>query len=80
LQQTAAQCKGMIEKFLAENGKFQHTLGSDLSEKIAERDWWRSNLHKVQWALFKRGAVEKSRAELVGQTLAINTLIVTIQL
>lgn len=75
LEQAASQCQDCIEAFLLKNTKFQATLGVQPTGFK-----WRTNLHKVQWAVCKQDAVEKFRAEIQGHVLTINTLLTTIQL
>jgi hypothetical protein len=77
LEQAASQCQDTIEGFLNENAKFNSTLGSQLT---SSRWSWRTNLHKVQWAICKGDAINKFRAQVTGHTLAINTLLATINL
>jgi hypothetical protein len=75
LEQAASQCQDCIEAFLQENTKFQATLGA-----YATASKWRTNLRKFQWAVCKRDAVDKFRAEITGHALTINVLVSTIQL
>ncbi|CZR68719.1 uncharacterized protein PAC_18618 [Phialocephala subalpina] len=77
LEQVASQCQQSIERFLEDNAKFKDTLGLAASKS----KWsWRTNLHKIQWALCKDEAIAGLRAEITGHTLTINTLLATIQL
>ena len=77
LEQIAVQCQESIEDFLRRNAKFNTTLGT----KTTFSKWsWRVNLHKIQWAMCQEDAVDKLRANIMGHTLTINTLLATIHL
>ncbi|CZR52510.1 uncharacterized protein PAC_02387 [Phialocephala subalpina] len=76
LEQVASQCQQAIELFLEKNAKFDTTLS--LTANVSKWNW-RTNLHKIQWALCREEAVTKLRAELTGHTLTINTLLATLQ-
>lgn len=77
LEQAALQCQESIEDFLRRNAKFKTSLGAHTTFS----KWsWRTNLHKIQWALCEEDAVNKLRAEITGHTLTINTLLTTIHL
>jgi hypothetical protein len=75
LEQAASQCQETIQGFLEGNAKFKSTLGD---QPTSSR--WRTNLHKIQWALCREDAVSKFRAEITGHTVTINTLLATIQM
>ncbi|KAF8856733.1 hypothetical protein BDZ45DRAFT_745206 [Acephala macrosclerotiorum] len=75
LEQVASQCQQAIELFLEKNAKFDATLSLTAS---ASKWNWRTNLHKIQWALCGEEAVRRLRAELTGHTLTINTLLATL--
>lgn len=77
LEQVASQCQSSIERFLEENAKFKDTLGLTAGKS----KWnWKTNMHKIQWAVCKDEAIAGLRAEITGYTLTINTLLATIQL
>jgi hypothetical protein len=77
LEAAALQCQQSIQDFLTRNAKFKTTLGLQTTNS----KWsWRSNLHKIQWALCKVDAIDKLRAEITGHTLTTNTLLTTLYL
>ncbi|RDL34593.1 uncharacterized protein BP5553_07721 [Venustampulla echinocandica] len=77
LEQAALQCRGSIEDFLRQNAKFEATLGAQTTSS----KWnWRANLHKIQWVMCREDSIDKLKAEIMGHTLAINTLLMTTHL
>lgn len=74
LEEAALQCQEIVETFLEQNVKFQSSLGE---EQTASR--LRSNLHKVQWAIWKTNEVDQLRTEILGHTSTINTLLIAKQ-
>lgn len=75
LQQIAEQCQLSIETFLNKNSKFKESLGLQPSASF-----WKSNLHKIQWALCKDAAIDKLRKEIAAHTTTLNLTLATIQL
>jgi hypothetical protein len=75
VEQAAFQCQETIDQFLKNTAKYRSALGWDSA--IPK---WRSNLRKMQWALNKSDDLQNFRATIAGHTLAINTLLSTIQL
>jgi hypothetical protein len=75
LEQAASQCQETIENFLKRNAKFKSTFGTQPTSSK-----WRTNFHKIQWALCREDDVDKFRAEIQGHVLTINTLLATMQL
>lgn len=76
LQRVATQCQTSIETFLQKNAKFNETLGLQPS---LPRSAWRSNLHKIQWALCKDTAIDELRTEIAAHTATLNVILATIQ-
>lgn len=75
LKQIAARCQLSIETFLSKNSKFNESLGLQPSTSV-----WKSNLHKIQWALCKDGAIDDLRAEIAAHTTTLNMALATSQL
>lgn len=76
LQRIAKQCEISIDTFLLKNAKFNHTLGTQPS---LTPPTWRTNLHKIQWALCRDTAVDNLRTEIAGHTATLNITLATIQ-
>lgn len=76
LQRVATQCQTSIETFLHKNAKFNGSLGIQPSTTSPT---WRTNLHKMQWALYKDTAVYDLRAEIAAHTATLNVTLATIQ-
>lgn len=76
LEQVAKQCQGSIERFLTKNAKFKSSLAVRPSSLTA----WRSNLHKIQWALCKESEIEGLRTEIAAHSTTLNLILSTIQL
>lgn len=76
LQRVATQCQTSIETFLLKNAKFNDSLGIQPS---ATPPTWRTNLHKIQWALCKDTAVDDLRTEIAAHTATLNVTLATIQ-
>jgi hypothetical protein len=77
LEQVASQCHESIETFLSRNAKFQATLGV---QALSTASRWRTNLHKIQWALCKDDEVNELRAEITGHTTTINMILNAMQM
>ena len=75
LDQVTQQCQLSIESFLKQNSKFSTSLGSQSSGAS-----WKTNLHKVQWALYEDGRIDKLRKEITDYVKNINLRLATIQL
>lgn len=75
LWHVAAQCESSIDTFLRKNSKFNESLGTQPS---ATRSVWRTNLHKMQWALCKDTAVDDLRTEIATHTATLNITLATI--
>lgn len=75
LQQIAAKGQLSIETFLNKKSKFNESLGLQPSASV-----WKSNLHKIQWALCKDGAIDELRQEIAAHTTALNLTLATNQL
>lgn len=76
LEQVAQQCQHSIEKFMTKNAKFKDSLGVRPSSLSS----WRSNLHKIQWALCRENEIEELRTEIAAHSTTINLILSTIQL
>lgn len=76
LEQVARECQKTIQNFLAKNAKFKDSLGARPSTMSA----WRSNLHKVQWALFKESEIDALRIEIAAHSTTLNIILSTVQL
>lgn len=76
LQRVATQCETGIERFISQNAKFSQSLGVQSSKTLPN---WRTNLHKIQWALFKDKAVDDLRTEIAAHTATLNLNLTTIQ-
>lgn len=76
LEQVAEQCQKTIEKFLAKNAKFKDSLGARPSTMSA----WRSNFHKVQWALCKESEIDALRTEIAAHSTTLNIILSTVRL
>lgn len=74
LERTAKKCEELIQAFLAQNAKFQRSLGN---RPTASR--LRRNMHKIQWAISRKTAVDHLRTQILGHTTTINTLLIAIQ-
>lgn len=75
LEQVARQCQRSIESFLTKNARFKKSLGIQPSSSN-----WRSNLHKVQWALCKDDEIEELRTEISAHSTTLTLILSTIQL
>ncbi|ROW01873.1 hypothetical protein VMCG_05614 [Cytospora schulzeri] len=75
LQQIAGKCQLSIESFLNKNSKFKESLGLQPSAST-----WKSNLHKIQWALCKDDAVDALRTKIAAYTLSLNLILANMQL
>ncbi|KAK2602929.1 hypothetical protein N8I77_009426 [Diaporthe amygdali] len=76
LQRVATQCQISIETFLQKNAKFNDSLGLSPSLSCSA---WRSNLHKIQWALCRDTAIDELRTEIAAHTSTLNVILATIQ-
>lgn len=74
LERTAKQCEDLIQGFLTQNAKFQRSLGD---RPTASR--LRRSMHKIQWAISKKTAVDQLRTQILGHTTTINTLLIAVQ-
>lgn len=75
LDQIARECQVSIEGFLENNFKFSTSLGLQ-----SPGSSWKTNLHKVQWALYEDSRVGRFQKEIAAHTQAIQLRIATIQL
>lgn len=75
LDQVVQQCQHSIERFLTKNAKFKDSLGIQPS-----LSHWRSNLHKVQWALCRDSEIEELRTEISAHSTTLTLILSTIQL
>lgn len=80
LEQVAQQCQRSIEEFLTRNAKFKSSLGDAPRSSPSLLSAWRSNLHKVQWALCKESEIEGLRTEIAAHATTLNLMLSTIQL
>lgn len=76
LLRVATQCETSIEAFLQKNAKFKGSLGLQSSTMLPS---WRTNLHKIQWALCKDNAIDDLRTEIAAHTTALNVTLATVQ-
>lgn len=76
LLRVATQRQTSIEAFLQKNAKFKETLGLQSSATIPS---WRTNLHKIQWALCKNNAIDDLRTDLAAHTTALKVILATVQ-
>lgn len=74
LEHVAQQCQQSIESFLTKNAKFENSLG--IQPSLSN---WRSNLHKVQWALCKDNEIEELRTEISAHSTTLTLILSTIQ-
>ncbi|KAH8704057.1 hypothetical protein BGW36DRAFT_287612 [Talaromyces proteolyticus] len=68
------QCQQVIETFLTRNKKFHKSLGN---ERCTSR--LRANWHKIEWAVGRKSEVDGLRAQILGHTTTINTLLISMQ-
>lgn len=80
LEQVTQQCLRSIEDFLARNAKFKSSLGGATRPSSSLLSTWRSNLHKVQWALCKESEIDGLRTEIAAHSTTLNLILSTIQL
>lgn len=76
LQRMATQCETSIEGFISKNAKFSQSLGL---QSFTTLPTWRTNLHKIQWALFKDKAVDDLRTEIAAHIATMNLNLAAIQ-
>lgn len=76
LQRVTTQCQTSIETFLLKNAKFNDSLGTQPSTTPPT---WRTNFHKIQWALCKDTAIDDLRTEIAAHTATLNVTLATIQ-
>lgn len=84
LGRVAGQCRVHIQTFLDRNAKFQDSLGMGArpssSLQLLRAASWRTNWHKIQWALCQDGPIDELRTELAAHTTTLNLILSTIQL
>lgn len=86
LGRVADQCRVRIQTFLDKHAKFQDSLGvgapgpSSSSLQLLRAASWRTNWHKIQWALCKDEPIDELRTELAAHTTTLNLILSTIQL
>lgn len=73
LEQIVVQCEESIKTFINKNSKFRLSLGI----QSPPSSYWRSNSHKIQWALCKSNAIETLRTEITAHTMTLNIILST---
>lgn len=76
LLRVSTQCQTSIEEFLQKNAKFKESLGLQSSTTLST---WRTNLHKIQWALCKDNAIDDLRTEIAAHTTTLKVILATVQ-
>lgn len=76
MQRVVTECETSIETFISKNAKFSQSLGLQSSATLPS---WRTNLHKIQWALCKDKAVDDLRTEIAAHIATLSLNLATIQ-
>ena len=72
LEEVVGECEKLIVDFLKKHEKLESALGVQATSP----KWsWRTNMHKVQWAICKENEFNKLRAKIARHSLIINKLL-----
>lgn len=76
LKQIVLQVRRTIDEFLEKNRKFVLPLGVVGGSRSCVRDWAR----RVEWGRYKREEVQALRWKINGHLMAVNTILLSMQL